>query len=291
MSSVFEEIANLDRPFVKCMLNFGGKLHEFVVRRPNALEADAIEAYYSDEYAKLIVKYTDPTEDGRPNELQQMRNVLGNATTEAVIAQLMGTRKEDVQRYAVSKLDFDPATEAAATLEMTPEEQEAHVAKRREEFKAAHEAATVEVRAEYENLDRADLVETLAQINLNMKCLMEAGQAREAIFVYLTLYSVNAETNEEERVCPSADAVREKFTKTTIRYFYENITAAFALAVRRDLPFVSPDEGTPSGQPTSANTSEPATTQSSPGGRRTRRRRRNSKPSSTPHDGTPLKTD
>jgi len=186
--SVFEEIANLDRPFVKCNLSLGGELKEFQVKRPNALEADAIDAYYSDEYAKLIVKYTDPTENGTPNELDQMRNVLKNATTEAIINQLMQTRRDDVQRGAMTKLDFDPAKEVSEALNMSEEERETYITERRAQFAAAHEAATSEVRAEYENLDKADLVETLSNVNLNMKCLMEAGVARQAMFVYLTLH-------------------------------------------------------------------------------------------------------
>lgn len=278
--TIFDEIANLDRPFVPVKLNIGGKPYEFQAKRPNSLEADAIDAYYTEEYSKLIVKKTEP-QNGSESELDQMRRILHTRTREEITMQLLQTRIPDIQRLTAEKVNFNPQRELASLMDLSEEEKDSYIENRRAELEEAEKISRVEIKAEYDIREIDELIELLSQININVKALAEAQAGRNAIYVYFALHDANG-----DRVCPSPESVREQFQLGTISNFVKEIEGAFQRQVRADLPFVSQADSAPNGQPSSANTSEPETTQSSPGGKPTKATRKNSKRSTTPRDGT-----
>lgn len=272
MSTIFEELANLDRPLVDVNLLIGGVAKTLKARRPNALDADAIEAYYSDEYARLIVAKTERPAD-KPDvlcELEQMRLIYAGRTKEELIGQLLQTREDDIQRLAFEKAQFDVQAELKLMLDRTDEEKEAYLAERREQVKAAIAEASAEIRSEYEAREFEELVDLISQVNVNVKAIGEAQSSKAAMYLYYVLCDENG-----KQICPSAESVKSRFTIETIRRLVKEINSAFLLQSAPDLPFVSQGDDAPGGQPTSQEKSPQAQTPLKRGGRRTKATKEN----------------
>jgi hypothetical protein len=282
MATLFEELASLDRPIVDVQLTINGKVKDLTARRPNALEADAIESYYSDEYARLIIEKTESSDPARPSELDQMRGLYAGRTREELTAQLLETRLPDIERIAFEKADFDVHAEIRMFADRPESEREAYLEKRKAEVKKAQLEARAEVKAEYDARDFKDLVDLISQVNINVKAISEAQSSKASMYLYYALID-----DKGERICPSAEAVKANFTMPTIRRLVSDIEKAFVLQSAPDLPFVSPDDNEPDGQPSSSATSEAGTVT---GGKRTRTTRASSKRSTTPVGSTASKT-
>ena len=277
MSSIFEELAALDRPVVDMKLKIGKRQLDVQVQRPNALEVDAIEAYYNDEYARLIVDKTDDKHDESGKllecDLNQMRKIYSVRPRADLVSQLLQTRVGEIERLAVSKLDFDPSAEVRYMLELNNEDREERFALRKAELEAARVAAEAEIRAEYDSRSTEELAEQCSQINVNLKTIAEAQRSRESVYLYFVV------KRDGKRVFPSADAIRAEFQPMTIASLVKQAEEAFATQSAADLPFVSPGDSEPGGPPTSPQSSVAVT---KVGGKRTKTTRGNSKRSSTP---------
>lgn len=279
--TIFEELASLDRPIVDFSFPINGKVMQLKARRLNAMEQDAMDAFYSDEYARLIIEKTESRE-GSKSELEQMKGIYATQTREALTAQLLETRAADVERIALESVGFNLESEMASIGTLPDGEREAYIEKRRVEVAEARKGARQEIQAEYDVRPLEELVDLISQMNVNVKAITEAQVSKATMFLYYALID-----DSGKRICPSIEKVRESFTTSTILNMVKEVDRAFVLQSAPDLPFVSPDDNTHDGQPSSSGTSEAVT---KTGGKRTKTTRANSKSSTTPAASTPSKS-
>lgn len=268
--SFFEELADLDRPWVDVKYTLRGKKFAGKAIRPNAAESDALEAFYADEYSRLVVKMTEPAGS---SELDKVRTIYTHVSREELIDQLVDTRAWDIQRETVKRAGIDVSKIVAEERDLSDEERKVREDERNKLVEEVGAIVTGEIRAEYEAKASEELVETLAQININVKAQRGARKAQNAQFLFCTMHDENL-----NKVFPSATAIRDRLTSDTIEDLKSVVDRAFANSAVSDLPFVLADAPEQDGQASSPSTSEADTPD---GGRRTKRTRASSKSSTT----------
>lgn len=266
MLSVFEELLALDRPYLPLSLKFGSSERKFTIRKLNAADADALEAFFSDEYARLVIEKTEP-EAGLLSELERVRQTYALRPRHDLVEQVVGTRFLDVQKRAL-ELGGEELREFAS-MELPFEEQQAHEAEVKSRLLALDAQARVEISEEYATKADEELVDLMAQVNINMKSISEARSRQNARNLYYVLYTEDS----KERVFPNHEAVLQ-LTQDLIENLLQSISLAFSEAALKDLPFdlpVAPERDKPLPSP---STLEAATKTS---GKRTRTRPSDSK--------------
>jgi hypothetical protein len=265
MAFNFEELVALDRPWIPVTLTIASKERPFKVRRPSAADQDALEAFFSDEYARLVIEKTEPHKDGTLNELERVLHTYQTRSRPELIDQVLGTRYMDIQRRALEIGGESLQNMAKEIAELLPEDRVEPEKELGETLDALRAQAREEVASEYDTKTDEELASLMAQVNINMKSINEARAKQNARQLFYMLHDEN-----EERVFPTIDDVHRLQT-ATINSFLEKITTALAVA---DLPFDSRDGLVLDKPSPSPSTSAEATKAS---GKRTRTRQKSSK--------------
>jgi hypothetical protein len=265
MAFNFEELVALDRPWIPVTLTIASKDQAFKIRRPSAADQDALEAFFSDEYARLVIEKTDPKEDGSMNELDRVLHTYQTRSRPELLDQVLGTRYMDIQRRALEIGGESLQEQAKEVAELEPDARVEAEKALADELERLRTQAREEVASEYDSKSDAELATLMAQVNINMKSINEARAKQNARQLFYMLHDEN-----EGRVFPTIDDVYRLQT-ATINSFLEKISTALAVA---DLPFDSPDGLVLDKPSPSLSTSVEATKAS---GKRTPTRRKSSK--------------
>lgn len=272
----FEELESLSNPWVPIKMEFNGKSLAAKIRRPTALESDAIEAFYADEYGSRILRDTDP--ENANSELNRVRSIYKKNTIEDVVEQLLATRSSEIRRRTFEHVGIDIGEDALKLVSMTDDaEREAFEAERQATLGAAMKVVTEQVRQELLSQPFDELVETLAQVAVNFNAIKQAKRLQNAEFLSHILYD-----KQGEKVFKNSEHART-LPEETLTSIFDAVKTAIEQSSAPDLPFESAGDKEPNGQPSSSSTSGAAT---KTGGKRTRTTRASSKQSSTPASAT-----
>jgi hypothetical protein len=265
MAFSFEELLQIDRPWISVKLAIGSKEQEFQIRRLSAADSDKSEADYADDYAKFVVEFTE-TKDGSQSELERVHALYMTRPRSEIMDQILGTRFADVNRRAFDLAGEDFKTRLSALEELSTEEKIEADKALREELQGYREQAAKDITAEeYDHKTIEELVSLISQINVNMKAINKARAKQNAERLYYMLHDAN-----KKPFFPTMESVYQIQTKT-IDGFLEKIDEALAVG---DLPFESPDGLEPAKPLPSQSTSAAATKDS---GKRTTTRRKSSR--------------
>jgi hypothetical protein len=244
----FQELLNLDRPFVPVTVKVGDKEIALQARRLSAADQDAIEAYFSDEYNRLVLEYFEP-QNGKQSRFDEVITVYRSRPRADLLRQILGTRFEDVQArtFQISGLDIK---EVRAELANASEERSKELDTVLAEAKAIAEA---EIRSEYDSKSDDDLANIMASVNTNMKALTEARQRQTCRRLFYILYDLDG-----KRYLPSPEDAAQ-LSKDTIAQWLQAVDIAFLTNVVQDLPFGSAADPAPNGPTPSQSNSGRAT--------------------------------
>lgn len=252
MASVFEEMGIFDLPFLPVQIVVKTKTVDLKARALSAEEEDQLDSIQMDEYGRLITEMTKPKADGLISELDRVALVYSTKPDSEIAEQLVGTREPDVRKRALetSGIDFQFELDKISQIEDLAE-REKYAAEQNKVYDAALKDAREALQAEIEAQGHELLVAQIAQININIKALTLARKAYNSEYLFRTLYRMD----EKQRAFDTAAQLRQQWSTEKI----EEAVKAVQEAVRTDLPFESPPEIAPSGQPSSSNTSEEVT--------------------------------
>lgn len=263
--TVFEELLQLDRPFLDLKLKIAGRELEVLARRMNAADQDALDAFRSDEYARLVIEYTEP-QSGKQSELDRVRQVYKMLSRHELLEQLLGTRSDQIQERALALSGLEASQVSQHFASLTDEAEKAAYQNEVEEaLRASRSAAKEEFALEYQTKTDDELADIMAQVNVNVKANQEAMIRQNARRLYYQVY-----TSEKERFFPSVESVME-FSRESVIVWLKAVDAAFNEWLLKQLPFESQDGQEPDGPLPSSSTSEAAT---KTGGKRTRTSRK-----------------
>jgi len=276
MASLFKELELLDRPYIPMSIQIGGRKIDIEIRLPSAQEQDAIDAFYMDFYAKTIAEKLEIKPGRKTSERDSLRLIYESRPKADLIEQLLPTRQADIEvrAYELAGLDREEQLREIYKLAQTdPEKAQAHARWIDDTLADTRINARSEVASIYEKKTVEELARIMSDVNINLKATQLAGQAREADVIYYSSYGVGG----NERLFESPEEVLEELRPEKI----SEITLAMrkALSEHEDLPFASPDDKEPNGQPSSQSGSVEAT---KAGGKRTKTTPESSKQSSTP---------
>lgn len=265
MSSIFDELVALDRPWLPVKLKIGNGEKSFSIRRLNAADSDALDAFASDEYARLILEKTEPV---GASELDRVRATYLQRPRHELLQQVVGTRFMDIERRALEIGGDDLRMRVDEAKGLTAEDQDAFEVALRLELDSYRVQARNEIGSEYDSKPDDELASIMAQVNINMKSIGEARQKQDARRLFYMLHD-----EAHERVFPTLASVSD-LTEDTIKRLLEKIDEAFMLAIAADLPFVLQD-GLAQSKPSPSPSTSVADTK--PSGKRTRTRQKGSK--------------
>ena len=266
MASVFEELLALDRPFVDFKLRLNGKEFDATARRLSAADADALDAFFADEYARLIVQNTEPN-----GELDRVERIYAARPRQDLMDQILGTRAIEIQRNGLALAGIDAKEIAKKSKDLEGEALDAYEAELEEMLKPHVEQAKAEIAADYESKSTEELSKILAQVNINIKAMQDARYAQQRRTLFYTLYDA-----DKTPFFTDIEFVNQ-LSKSTIESIVSQVD--LALLVGSDLPFESPPAHEPDGQQPSPRNSAAGM---KAGGKRTKTTPSASKPSTTP---------
>lgn len=232
--SIFEELVALDRPYINFNATISGIERPFLARRLSAADQDAIEAYFSDEYARQVLTRTESV-DGKPSEIERVKVTYLSRPRTDLIAQILGTRAREVNARTFTILGEDYRERATASEDIKDIDERTEVQKQLVvEIDAARVAANLEFASEYEYRTDEELADIMSQINVNYRAQTEAASRRNSRNLHYILHTL-----DKERVFPTAESV-EQLSQETIISILDASTKAFEMAVSTDLPFALP---------------------------------------------------
>lgn len=253
----FDELLSLDRPEVPFTVTVSGKEVSLIARRLTAADQDALDAFYSDEYARLVIQYTDSV-PGKTSELERKKKLFMNLSREKLEEQLVQTREAEIHNESLNVL----APEREELLQQPDDV----VRKRLLEVRNALTADFLETYSQNSNEEIADV---LAQVAVNVRAEAEARGKRTARQLYYQVYEESV--GQSVRFFPDPEAVLS-LSQETIIAFLQAVTQAFEAP--KDLPLESVADPEPDGPAPLPSISEEATEAS---GKRTKAHRKSSK--------------
>lgn len=274
--SLFKELQLLDRPYIPMSIHIGGRDVKVRVRLPSAQEQDAIDAFYMDTYAKTIAEKLEIRHGRKTSERDSLRLIYEARTKAELIDQLIPTRQADIESRAYELAGIDRDYELRELMRLSSSEPERFTERAQQIDDAiaiTQPQAREEVARSYEDKSVEELARLMADININMKATTSASQAREADVLYYSMYD---ETGKQH-MFESPEEVLEELRPDKITEIMRAIRKS--IKEYEDIPFVSPGDSAPDGQPSLSSDSAADT---KTGGKRTKTMRENSKQSSMP---------
>lgn len=270
----FEDLLTLDRPYVPFSIKMRGKNVSLLARRLTAADQDALEAYFADEYAKLVVRLTEAPA-GKKSELEQIKEIYSNLTRPELIDKKIGSRSPWIHEEALKLAGLSSAQILAERQELSSsEDSEAMLAEydknMEEALRIAVEQVTESYRAEYDTWSSEELVEDLAKLTINIKANNEARQSQNARRLFYIVYVESPGKDSPTRFFPSEEAITQ-LSREAIEKLLLEVEKAFE--VEASLPFELPADHEQDGPAQSQSISEEVTKDS---GKPTKTRRKGS---------------
>ena len=256
MASLFEELGAFDRPWVDVTVRIGSAERQMLARVPSASEQDAIDAFYMDEFSRILMDNV-VAKDGKISERDRVADIYRTRSKEDIVEQLIPTRslelKERVQ--ALTGILIGAETLRLQAIE-DDEERKIEAEALDIRWKEGEDIVRKEIAEElgYEDFDL--LVKRLAEVNINLKVQMTAKKNTNARFLLSSLYFRNPDGSAGEPAFKSIEEVSQ-FKAETI----ESLTAQVQAALQKgaDLPLESPAGEEPGKPLLSQSISEAAT--------------------------------
>jgi hypothetical protein len=257
MASYFSLQGIFDLPFVPVVVPIHKSPVNLQARALSAAEEDELDALQMDEYGRLITEMTTPPKpvDGEPvklSELERIVMVYRSKPSSELAEQLAETREPEIRKRALELSGIDFTAEVEKMQAMEEGDRDKYAAEQNAVYEQAMKDAKVEIQATLELNDHENLVDQIAQININIKALTLARKAYNSEYLFRTLWT----PDHSARVFETADQLRAEMSSETIAVAVKIVQEA----VRTDLPFVSPEESAPNGPQPSSDTSAVDTT-------------------------------
>lgn len=238
MAAFFEEMEALDRPTVDVKIKIKDREFNLVARKPSYEEQDAIDQFQTTELRRLLKRANEPDSTSGVSERDRLIQVYTSRPKHDIVTQLLPVYAMEIREIAAEKAGINVGIETLKMQDMKGEEREAYAKEKEAELEPFVKEATEEIRKRLSDMDKAELVEQLVEMNLNLRMNMEARRTLDCELLHKV-----AQRREEDGTLtqwPSPEETRKHLRPETISEIADAVRSAL-FAPQRPLESPAPN--------------------------------------------------